>query len=78
MYRQTDGEGKMDIQNMADIMGKLDATNCSSEEAIAEFILGNLIGYRKNVSQRPNDKAFIVIAIQAYAKLLQDNGVKVA
>jgi len=59
------------------VMGKLDATQQSSEAAIADFILGNLIGYRANSSQRPNDKAFVVTAIQAYAKLIQDAGVKI-
>ena len=68
----------MDINNMVEVMGKLDATNQSSEATIADFILGDLIGYRTNSSQRPNDKAFIVTAIQAYAKMLQDADVKIS
>jgi hypothetical protein len=64
----------MVIQDMVETLGKLDATNQSSEAAIADFILNNLKMTKK---QRPNDKTFIVIAIQAYAKMLQDNDVKV-
>lgn len=54
-------------------MGRMDATNQSSEEAVADFILANLA----SLSQRKNKKAFLVTAIQAYALLLQDAGVKV-
>ncbi len=67
----------MNLTDIVELMNKLDATNQSSEGAIADFILGNLVGYRKNASQRPNDKAFIVVAIQAYAKLIQDAGVRI-
>lgn len=63
----------MNIQTLVDVMGTLDATHQSSEAAIADFILATL----KN-SKGLNKKAFLVSAIQAYAKLLQDNGVKVA
>lgn len=63
----------MDIRSMAENMGKLDATNQSSEAAIADFILANL----KVFSSKQNKKAFIVTAIQAYALLLQENEVKV-
>lgn len=62
------------IDTMVEIMGNLDATNCSSEEAIADYILANL----KVFSSHKNKKAFMVTAIQAYAKLLQNNGVKIA
>lgn len=68
----------MNIQNMVELMSKLDATNQSSEASIADFIIGNLIGYRKNATNRPKDKAFIVTAIQAYAKMLQDADVKMS
>lgn len=63
----------MNIRSMSEDMGKLDATNQSSEAAIADFILANL----KVFSSRQNKKAFIVTAIQAYALLLQESGVKV-
>lgn len=66
------GEGKMNIQNMADIMGKLDANSRSSEDAIATYIIQNLIGYRSNSVATRSDTKFIVTAIQAYAKLLRN------
>lgn len=64
------------IEAMAEMMGKLDATNCSSEEAIVNFILGHLAGYKygKHINA---DRAYMITAIQAYAKLLQDHDVKV-
>lgn len=66
------------IQDTMAEMGKLDATNCSSEEAIARYIVSELDGYRKGSQHYATDVEFISQAIQAYAKLLQDNGVKVA
>ncbi len=67
----------MNIRSMMEMMGTLDATNQSSEAAIAEFIINRLCGYRSNSVAKPNDKAFIVAAIQAYALMLQEHDVKV-
>ncbi len=64
----------MVIQDLVVRMGKLDATYQSSEGAIADFILNNIKGTSRS---RASDKAFVAIAIQAYAKMLQDAGVKV-
>lgn len=63
----------MNIRQIADVLGSLDASNQSSEAAIADFIIEQL----KLNPQRPNKKAFLVTVIQAYALLLQDSGVKV-
>lgn len=57
-------------------MGELPAPQ-SSEEAIANFILNRLGGYRSPSTARPKDRDFLIDAIQAYAKLLQDSGVRV-
>ena len=64
----------MIIQDMANKFGSLDATNQSAEGAISDYILNNLKGGKRN---RVGDKSFMMIAIQAYAKMLQDNGVTV-
>ena len=64
----------MVIQDMVEKLGSLDATNQSAENAIADYILNNIKGGKRN---RIGDKQLLVIAMQAYAKLLQDNGVKV-
>jgi hypothetical protein len=65
------------ISDLAEKMGKLDATHQSSEAAIADWIMNSLGGYRRNSIHRPQDKDFLIDAIQAYAKLLQDEGVTV-
>lgn len=65
------------INVLAEEMGKLDATNYSSEDAIANWMLNHLRGYRSKSNGRNLDHEFVKTAIQAYAKLLQDNGVKV-
>lgn len=64
----------MQINEMVEVFGKLDATNQGAEEAIAEFILANV----KVFSSQKNKKAFVANAIQAYAKMLQIHGVTVA
>lgn len=67
-----------DVNQMTEHLGKLDATNCSSEEAIANFLMATLHGYafqRSHIAK--NDTTLIVTVLQAYAKLLQDAGVKV-
>ena len=68
----------MDISNTAKVLGSLDATNISSEAAIAEYLMHNLQGYhyqKRNVHN--NDKLIIETVLQAYAKLIQDAGVKI-
>jgi len=64
----------MIIQDMVEKFGNLDATNESAESAIANYVLNNLKGGKRNHN---SDKMFMQIAMQAYAKMLQDNGVKV-
>ena len=64
---------QMSINEMVEAFALLDATNQSAEEAIAEFIVSN----ERVFSSFKNKKAFVANAIQAYAKLLQDAGVKV-
>lgn len=67
------------IEAIAEEMGKLDATNCSSEDAIANYILNHLRGYKHNGkgNGRILDVDFVKVAIQSYAKLIQDAGVKI-
>lgn len=64
------------IEVIAEAMGNLPAPN-SSEEAIANYILGHLRGYRQSAVGRQNDVEFIKTAIQAYAKLIQDADIKI-
>lgn len=64
------------IEQLVQQFGALDATNCSSEEAISQRILGDLLGYRGNSSHRREDVEFLGNALQAYARLLQIHGVK--
>ena len=65
-----------DIQEMAKTLGNLDATHCGDAEAAAEFILKHVAGYIYGVNH-PHTVDFIATVLQAYAKLLQDAGVKV-
>jgi hypothetical protein len=67
----------MDIDQLVKIFGDLDCTNCGDAEAVAQHIIGNLIGYRSGSTHRREDVAFLAVAVQAYAKLLQEHGVKV-
>lgn len=66
------------VNVIAEEMSKLDATNYSAEDAIANYIIGHLRGYRQNANGKHLDHDFVKTAIQAYAKMLQDEGVKVA
>ena len=65
------------IETIVNEFGKLDATNYSSEDAIANYILNHLRGYKHKNNGRNLDHEFIKVAIQSYAKLLQDHEVKV-
>lgn len=65
------------ISEMVETLGKLDATNCSSEDAIATHVLNKLKGYRASFAVAQQDHEFIKTVIQAYAKLIQDTGVKI-
>lgn len=67
----------MNINQMAGLFGDLCATHFSSEEAVARHILRNLDGYNSTTRTLQGDVEKMVIYIQAYAKLLQDAGVKV-
>lgn len=64
---------QMSIKELAEVFGKLDATHIGAEEAIATFILANVKVY----STQQAKTAFVAKAIQAYALLLQEHGVKV-
>lgn len=50
------------IKIIADAMGRLPAPQ-SSEAAIADWIMGNLIGYKSNSVHRADDKEFLINAI---------------
>lgn len=64
---------KMGIRELTEVFGKLDSTHIGAEKAIATFIVANLKVFKKD-----GDKVgFVTNSIQAYAKLLQDSGVKV-
>jgi hypothetical protein len=65
---------QMSISELVEVFGKLDATDQSAEMAIATFILANVKLFKNEMDK----KIFLSDAIQAYAKLLQDAGVKVA
>ena len=58
-------------------LGTANATHCSAEEAAASVILNSLAGYNHRSKHRAADLQRIESAIVAYAKLLQDAGVKV-
>ena len=49
----------------------------SAERAIAHHILGDLLGYNSNSQYRIVDAANLENALIAYARLLQEHGVKV-
>jgi hypothetical protein len=58
------------ISELMEAFGKLDATNQSPEDSIAAFILANIKG------SHSEKRAFVANALQAYARLLQESGVK--
>lgn len=63
----------MNIRQISEVIGNLDATNQSAEGAIADFVIDQL----KINPQRANQKALIATVLEAYALLLQESGVKV-
>ncbi len=63
----------MDIRQISEVLGNLDATNQSSEGAIADWLIDQL----KLNPKRPNKKALIATVLEAYALLLQESGVKI-
>jgi imidazolonepropionase-like amidohydrolase len=66
---------KQKIQHMTEVLGNLDATYMSDAEAVARYILAGTRG--RYAVLDPADVDFIATVLQAYAKLLQDAGVKV-
>lgn len=64
------------INEMAVKLGTLDATNRSDIEAVSSFALTELMGYRKNTKDRLRDMKTLELIIVAYARLLQESGVK--
>lgn len=59
------------------IFGTLDATNCGPEDAIANRILGDLVGYRTNSQHRQADARQLANALQAYFNVCRDCGLEV-
>lgn len=56
--------------------GDLDATHVSAEEAIASRLLRDLDGYDTGSGWMAADTAFLANALVAYARLLQEHGVR--
>lgn len=65
------------IEQWTEIFSRLDATTVSAEQAIANRILGDLSGYRINSQHRARDNMDLANALQAYARLVQEAGLKV-
>jgi len=67
------------IDTLKTTLGNLDATHISAEHAAAQYILNHLAGYRSNakLSSQIADRKFLETALQAYAKLVQEYGVKI-
>jgi hypothetical protein len=62
------------VEQWKAIYGPLNAP-ASSELAIAQRILGDLIGYRASSTHRYEDAQQLANALAAYAKLLHEHGV---
>ena len=62
----------MTRDQLVKIFGAL-AAPASAEDAIASYMIGRV----DSLSNRQDRVDFTAMALQAYAKLLQDNGVKV-
>ena len=66
------------IRMITDNLGKLNATYCSVEDAIAEHLLLRLSSYKYHSKEATAaDIKTVSKMLQAYALLLQDHGVKV-
>ncbi len=65
------------MEQWIDIFNVLDATDISPEEAIANRILSDLEGYRRNSAFRTIDVKTLASAIEAYAALVQRHGITV-
>lgn len=66
------------IDNWIEVFGKLPSPSTeTAEQTIASFILGDLVGYRDNSSHRNSDVAELANALQAYARMVQQHGVKI-
>lgn len=67
---------KPSIDQMVETLGKLPAPT-SSEDAIANYLMANISMNRSKTRSRDQDRETIKAVLQAYAKMLQDEGVKV-
>lgn len=64
------------VEAWVEIFEKLGAQNSSVEEAIAQRILSDLVGYRPGAKSRLEDAKNLATALEAYLKLLQKHGIK--
>jgi hypothetical protein len=64
------------IETWVEILSKLDATHCSAEAAAATRIIGDLIGYRHTSKNRARDEQELANAMQAYARMCVDAGLR--
>jgi hypothetical protein len=67
------------LDEMVDTLGKLDCTNIGDLDAVANYLMAHItMGPASMVRQRhAKDRETIKLVILAYAKMLQDAGVKV-
>jgi len=63
------------VEKWKDIFSVLPAPH-SAEEAIAQRIIGDMVGYKHNSKYRSDDAKSLANALVAYAQLLQEYGVK--
>lgn len=59
------------------VFGLLDATHCGPETAIANRILGDMIGYRAGSRHRDTDAQNLANALQAYFNICRACGIEV-
>ena len=65
------------IEQWTEILGKLPSPEGqNSERLVADRIIGDLVGYRHSSKQRQRDAAEIANAMQAYARMMFDAGVR--
>lgn len=63
------------VAEWTEIFGKTPSPG-SPEEAIASRVIGDLWGYRHASKHRAQDVKSLAAAFEAYAKLIQEHGVK--
>ena len=66
------------LAEMVDTLGKLDCTTVSDIEAVANYLLARLpISKANRRARSTQDRKMVEAVILAYAKLVQDAGVKI-